>query len=370
MGAVKMEKNKNLIKIDTSFLEPSLPSLPSQQLELDFILAHFPEPKFPRTISTCKSKGRQFEVFSKEAMAKAYEESNFIDCRVNAFPSFTEYKGIQRYPPNFIFADMDLSSFRDKQALERALDRALKAIRLKTNGNPTTLWTGNGYHIYQPIEAVVLEQYTAFEEFKHPSTKFLKFAEQYLTHEKSDPFHNPSFKSCMIRIPGSFNSKCSTECNKVKIIKRWDGRRPPIRFLLGAFHVHLVNEKIKEIKYQNRVGKANDIKSGQTNKLAWIETLLQTPIDEYRKNTIALILSPYLVNIKQLPFADAFQAIKNWLSKCSELRCLDSNFDYKIKYSLSAATRNRQLPMKFSTLEMKNNELHNLLKMKMQQVRA
>src|SRR5437867_8954658 len=90
-------------------------------IELDFILNHFPEPIFPRTISTFKSQGKQFEVFSKEEMVKAYEESNFVDSRVNAYPSFTEYKGIQRYPPNFIFADLDLSTFRNLEVLERAL---------------------------------------------------------------------------------------------------------------------------------------------------------------------------------------------------------------------------------------------------------
>jgi hypothetical protein len=41
-------------------------------------------------------------------MTEAYQESKFLDCRVNAYPSYTEYKGIQRYPPNFIFADLDL----------------------------------------------------------------------------------------------------------------------------------------------------------------------------------------------------------------------------------------------------------------------
>src|SRR6266540_6956493 len=134
-------------------------------IEPDFILNHFPEPIFPRTISTFKSQGKQFEVFSKEEMIKAYQESNFVDCRVNAYPSYTEYKGIQRYPPNFIFADLDLSTFSELQALERALQTTLKIIRVKINGHPTVLWTGNGYHIYQPIEAVILEEFIQFEEF-------------------------------------------------------------------------------------------------------------------------------------------------------------------------------------------------------------
>src|SRR5580765_8195709 len=103
-------------------------------MDLNFILKHFPEPIFPRTISTHKSQGKQFEVFSKEEMLQSYEESNFVDCRVNAYPSYTEYKGIQRYPPNFIFADLDLCTFTELKALERALQTALKIIRMKING--------------------------------------------------------------------------------------------------------------------------------------------------------------------------------------------------------------------------------------------
>ena len=74
---------------------------------LDFILNHFEEPLFPRTISTYRSEARQFEVFSKEEMIKAFEESDFLDCRVNAYSSYTEYKGINRQAPNFIFIDLD-----------------------------------------------------------------------------------------------------------------------------------------------------------------------------------------------------------------------------------------------------------------------
>src|SRR5437867_180324 len=90
---------------------------------------------------------------------------------------YTNYKGIQRYPPNFIFADLDLSLLGSEQALERALSSSVRFIRFKLNGRPTVLWTGNGYHIYQPIDAVILEQFTEFEEFESPSLKFLRFAE-------------------------------------------------------------------------------------------------------------------------------------------------------------------------------------------------
>jgi hypothetical protein len=108
------------------------------------------------------------------------------------------------------------------------LSETLRFIRFKLNGSPTVLWTGNGYHIYQPIEALILEQFSRFEEFENPSLKFIKFAEYYVTSGKSDPSHSPSFKSCMIRIPGTFNSKYPKGKNEVRIIKKWDGYRPPM----------------------------------------------------------------------------------------------------------------------------------------------
>ena len=95
-------------------------------------------------------------MFSKEELIEAYQVSNLMDCRVNAYPSYTEYKGIQRYPPNFIFADLDISTFRNLDTLERALQTTLGTIRIKINGYPTVLWTGNGYHIYQPMNCCSL----------------------------------------------------------------------------------------------------------------------------------------------------------------------------------------------------------------------
>lgn len=294
-------------------------------------------------------------------MIKAYEESDLLDCRVNAYPSFTEYKGIQRYPPNFIFADLDLSTFRNLEALERVLQTTLQIIRIKINGTPTVLWTGNGYHIYQPIDAVILEEFTQFQEFQNPSLKFLRFAENKLTSGRSDPSHNPSFKSCMIRIPGSFNSKCSSEKNEVTIYQQWDRYRPPINLLLGSFHAYLVEQKIKEMKLKKRIEKRFGNAAQQSNSIRWIETLLQTPIEDYRKNAISLILAPYLINIRKISYEDAFSIIKDWLTKCSELEHLEPNFDYRIKNSLYTAMSKQTLPMRLDTLEERNRELHRLL---------
>ena len=93
----------------------------SEENGIDFILNHLTELLFPRTLSTYTSEGRQFEVFSKEEMIKAFEQSDFLDCRVNAYPSYTEYKGINRQTPNFLFIDLDKYSFKTERAHRIAL---------------------------------------------------------------------------------------------------------------------------------------------------------------------------------------------------------------------------------------------------------
>ena len=112
----------------------------SEENGIDFILNHFEEPLFPRTISTYRSEGKQFEVFSKEEMTNAFEQSDFLDCRVNAYPSYTEYKGINRQAPNFIFIDLDRPTFETQRAHKLALTNTLRNIKEKLiEAYPTVL---------------------------------------------------------------------------------------------------------------------------------------------------------------------------------------------------------------------------------------
>ncbi len=60
------------------------------ETSLDFILSHLEEPIiFPRTIMT-KKLGYQRKVYSKERALEHFRESDFIDCRINAFPLLKE----------------------------------------------------------------------------------------------------------------------------------------------------------------------------------------------------------------------------------------------------------------------------------------
>ncbi|MGB7955141.1 MAG: hypothetical protein WCF23_14280 [Candidatus Nitrosopolaris sp.] len=119
------------------------------------------------------------------------------------------------------------------------------------NAYPTVIWSGHGYHIYLPVEAFVLEEESIFAKFDQPSRKFIQFAEQLLSNKKSDPCHSytMSFKNCMLRVPGSFNSKSGKD--EVKIIQRWDGVRPSIKPLLSELYVYLQCEKIKKIQQKH-----------------------------------------------------------------------------------------------------------------------
>ena len=91
-------------------------------------------------------------------------------------------------------------------------------------------------------------------------------------------------------------------------------------------------QKVKEDKLRKRIEKKFGIKGDIIHSIFWIVTLLQTPIEDYRKNAIGLILAPYLINIRKFTYEMASVLIKDWLRKSNELRTLDFNYEYKVKY--------------------------------------
>jgi hypothetical protein len=337
---------------------------------LEFILAHFSQERlFPRTIMT-KKLGYQKEIFSKEEALSYFQESDSLDCRINAFPSHIEYHGIQRYPPDFIFIDIDKNNFKTEKGLNLAFSTTLKNIKEKLsddsnidNGEvcPTVLNTGGGYHIYQPIYGIILEEIKDFTVLTvTPSNDFLRFAKDYLTNGKADKKSNPSFKSSLLRIPYSINSKYN---NEVTIIQRWNGYRPSIKYLLLDFKTWLIDRKIKQEIAEKRSGKREKYiqKDNQTGSIPWIEKLLQTPIEDYRKNAVSLILSLYLINIQKKSYEESFTILKDWLDRCNELKRLDFDAGYRIKYSLNSALKSKILPMKLETLKERNYELYQII---------
>jgi hypothetical protein len=92
-------------------------------------------------ILSTRQLGYQVEVFSKEEALEYFKDSNYEDCRIKAYPSFTEYHGINRTPISFLMVDLDLKDFADEikrakavlQSIEQNLAEDHGISRGKTN---------------------------------------------------------------------------------------------------------------------------------------------------------------------------------------------------------------------------------------------
>lgn len=182
----------------------------------------------------------------------------------------------------------------------------------------------------------------------------MRFAKDFLSNGKADQSNNPSFKSCLLRIPNSINSKNNTV---VKIVQRWNEySRPTItKELLLDFRRYLIQKKIDQYNYRQRQTqkqKRNYNYSYLKNNnhtcyyYEWIEQILQTSFEDCRKIIVDLILAPYLINIKKLSYQESYRIIRKWLDKCDTLKELDScKFDSRIAYALKIASNKRIGPM-------------------------
>jgi hypothetical protein len=338
---------------------------------LDYILSHFQEPLWPRTISTRTTEGRQVLTSSrKEALAR-FVQANYLDCRISAYPpnadenpsAVERFAGLENITPSniIVMIDLDKSNFTTERGFETALSRTLRNIREKLRTSPSVLWSGRGYHIILPLSSnnVILENIQEFQDVNNISLKFLRYAESYLSLNKSDSQHNytVSFNNCMLRIPGSVNSKNG---QTVKIIQKWDGNRPKINYLLPGFSRYIINEKYIELKRVQKLKQKSSVLMDQNNRIGWIERLLQTPLQDYRKYCIWRILAPYLLNVRKCSEQETLDIIKDWLGRCNQLRRLDFNYKQKIKDGIEGA-KEGYLPIRREKLRNENNRLYLLL---------
>jgi Primase X len=363
----RKEENKKIMECPLESVTPKTNSIEEASKEgLLFILEQFNEGEiWPRTVSTKLTNNSQIPVYSIKEAIDLYKNAEFKDCKINAYPYFTEFKGINRQEPNLIFAaDLDKSRFESIKLLITALARTRTKIAKDIGGHPTILWTGNGFHAYQPVAAPILELESQFSKFDRPSTKLLKYAEYRFTNGKTDPSHNTtiSIKNCMLRVPWSINSKNSQQ---VLIIQKCNGVRPKINPILFDFYIYLANKKIveqqlRQQQYQKRLFGSQQ--NSVTNSVGWIERLLNTGLNDHRKYAITFILAPYLINIKNQGYGESFNNIQNWLySKCEPLRQLDStqrDFDRRIKDSLDSCMRKGWKPISLGRLKGENKDLY------------
>jgi hypothetical protein len=300
---------------------------------------------FPRTIMTKKSNG-QIVIQNKEQILYWFEQADYQDCRINAYPAFLseaeeqDYKkgiNVNLFAPNILFIDLDARNFQSEKEFQRALKQILKNIVNVLHGvKPLVIWSGHGYHIIIPVNAKeALENFEEFTSYtSEPSKAFLQFAEKHLSLSKADTSNNPGFKSCLLRVPHTFNSKCIDERFDavVKVVQQRDSTKPlpEIESLLIEFQTFLIDQKLKaEIKEAKSENKSQQYgHTGTINTIPYVERLLTMSITDYRKNAISLILAPYLVSIQHLSDTEAFSRIKEWALKCNQLRRLEPSIHY------------------------------------------
>ena len=331
-----------------------------------------------------KETGVQVTVHSVEEMVKKFEEANFEDCRINAYPAFLNkaeekdyVRGINQdlFAPNILFIDLDKKDFSNKQEFDKIVNKILKHItKTLDDSNPLLLWSGRGYHIIVPVqETEALEHFEDFEGLaKRPSEELLQFAEDYLSFNKADENNTPAFKSCLLRVPYTFNSKCFVEKRdpEAKIIQEFDTSKPlpNINNLLVEFMTFIADRKLKtEVEDERRKRTQNrfSVKNKDSSKISYIEKLLNIGIEDFRKNAISLIIVPYLVNILHLFDEESYNKTRDWILKSHSIKPLEpsiSFFENLIKYDINRANRTGIKPLKFKdTLKYKNKRLYFLL---------
>ena len=365
MSVVEQEKNIFSMR-GVNFLPQDI------EQGLDFMLAHFEEPIWPRNVSTAATQDRQKVLYDRDRAILYYRGALRADCKIAIYSNYEELAKNGRLPlgykpkPCHLFIDLDLASFDgDKDRLDLALKGTLKNIKQQLNGAaPTVLWSGGGYHVHQPLDPNEIPVYEELPEFKRhnkdPSVQFMRYAEQVLTCGKADRNHKVSFASCMARIPGSYNSKYedNKDVREVRIVQCWDGvrARPRPRFMLADYLIWLVQtesdakERMREQAKKFAASRSN-LSPGQG--IAWIDRLLQTPMRDYRKTVIALILAPYLVTVRRMSYDQAYDVITHWLAECARLNPLQPNkraFDARVHMSLSRSHRLQMRPLRLATL--------------------
>jgi hypothetical protein len=382
----------------------------------------------------------QVTVNSKEEVFAWFKAANYRDCRINAFPKYTGYDSINRQPANFIFIDYDLAKFNyDVKKMDKAVKQTLQKIKdvFGEEGVAyTILWSGGGYHLLLPLSGnIVLEDYDVFSEFaewwrihefKDMTSVFMQFAEDFLTNNKSDSGHRPTTKSCLLRLPFTFNTKYDDEFAKeVRIvessydIEEGDSSKSnnvaAIQYILQDFRYYLFDhqkqlklssaatttttdrrrqnkeidpntkhsqilnsmwhkarrmnmvvnkKKLLELEEEEkRKQLCNNNTTNSNNVSIWVEQLLSVGIPDFRKRATSLILAPYLLHKKRLPYDQAASIMIDWLTnKCNSIEPLKFKPERKVREALAQAQQSGGIHhMSYKTLQEINPEIYQIL---------
>lgn len=310
-----------------------------------------------------------------------------------------------------------------ENAVKKTIAKIHEVFLIPSDASPvTTYWSGGGTHILLPLEIdpakypiennMTLKQtvpgrdlryaslfagghdYRFNASHKLPANLFLWFAEDYLTSGKGDTGHHPSVRSSLVRVPGSYNSKYADVVEgEVKLLQRWDGHtKAHILFLLGAFYRDVGDNYKKQAKLMQKAHRvkrqvlAAQIALDKTleaipvpgniasqafgegayttyahRKYWYIDKLIQTPLNDFRKRGIDQLLAPYLITVKRMSDEAAGNLMINWLLQCDRLRPLDFDADYRVRSKIMDVRATGFLPLGEEKFRAEAGELFELL---------
>jgi hypothetical protein len=126
------------------------PTLVTIEEGLSFILSHFPDGlRFPRTISTHATEGRQVLVYSEAEALGWYKAANLLDRRISGYPDYTEYYANRTgISPDLLHVDLDKSLFRAPELFETASTKVIQNFKEMLCSQPTMLWSGGGSSLH------------------------------------------------------------------------------------------------------------------------------------------------------------------------------------------------------------------------------
>lgn len=374
---------------------------------IDFIMELFEVPRFPRTIATGATSRRQYTVNSREETLTYFEAALYEDCYMNAYLNHELMAEenwrtipIPKPVPNHIIIDLDRASFNSDEELEAALKTTLQNINNKENFTGITaehsviIWSGNGYHVHVPLPGFQtpledMPQFAAFKDDPDLPNKFLQWAEDTLSNNKADSKHNPAIRSALFRLPGTLNTKArnrgrdprvrivqgmeyvmakiAAEQSLPNILQKERASRPTTKFLndfLGHLIQELIDDKVE--KLQRRRYSLIHIGGSGNNQIPWIDQLLQTGVEDGRKNLIYWVLAPYLITVKNLDYDKAYHIMEAWLEKCDQVNSLEPGWDsfrYRMKYCLDTAEDQERRPIRFETFKEYYQDVYKMLKL-------
>ncbi len=97
----------------------------------------------------------------------------------------------------------------------------------------------------------------------------------------------------------------------------------------------------------------------KSNKIAWIDHLLETPIPYHRYFCLWHILLPHLVTIKGLAEHEVVSILTEWLDRCNQLNRVSWRYPQRIKGQLRYDKG--YPPISLENLKKENYELYKLL---------